>query len=334
MNIKIIAIGDSITYGYPYDPEKSWVALAAEKLNLNLLNKGINGDTTDGMLHRFNKDVLHYKPSHVIILGGTNDAYHDTGVDRVVHNIEAMTELAFKNNITPFIGRPIPCNEAFIEVTLGIYRDRIKEFALNNDLGLIDFHEALIDESGFKIKPELHYDGLHPSIPGYQKMADTAIAFLRKSFAINNIERISKPSKSDYLTLIDLWEDSVRATHHFITEKDIHFYKPLILNQYFDAVDLFCYKDETGKIIGFMGIVDDKLEMLFIHPDKKGMGIGKNLLNYAIVHHHINKVDVNEQNNQAVDFYKHMGFVIKIRSDLDGCGKNYPILSMELANKH
>jgi putative acetyltransferase len=70
--------------------------------------------------------------------------------------------------------------------------------------------------------------------------------------------------------------------------------------------------------------------MLFIHPEHRGKSIGKFLLDYAVNHLNITKVDVNEQNEQAVGFYKHCGFEIIGRSKLDALGKPYPILHMEL----
>jgi len=118
---------------------------------------------------------------------------------------------------------------------------------------------------------------------------------------------ITKPSIDDYQRLITIWENSVRATHHFITEADIQFYKPLILEEYFHTVDLFCYKDEALKIHGFIGVADNKLEMLFIDDCKRGKGIGKQLLLFAVNKLNVGKVDVNEQNGQAVDFYRQWG---------------------------
>ena len=70
--------------------------------------------------------------------------------------------------------------------------------------------------------------------------------------------------------------------------------------------------------------------MLFIDNNYRGIGIGKKLITYAIDNLQVTKVDVNEQNNQAVGFYKHIGFNTYKRSDLDGEGKEYPILHMRL----
>lgn len=136
-------------------------------------------------------------------------------------------------------------------------------------------------------------------------------------------------SSITYDTLIDIWERSVRATHDFLLEEDILFYRPLILNEYFDAVELVAlWKDDT--ITGFAGVSDKNLEMLFIHPDFFGKGFGKTLLHYCIEKLEVEKVDVNEQNEQALGFYLHMGFEITGRSPLDSMGKPYPILHMHL----
>jgi putative acetyltransferase len=143
-------------------------------------------------------------------------------------------------------------------------------------------------------------------------------------------ENIQVASPADYQEIVDVWEASVRATHHFLKEEDIQYFKPLILNEYLQAVNLYCTRNERGHIIGFLGTVVDKIEMLFIDPTNRGKGIGKRLLQYAINQLGTRKVDVNEENHQAVGFYKHMGFQATSRSDVDSMGKPYPILSMEL----
>jgi putative acetyltransferase len=151
---------------------------------------------------------------------------------------------------------------------------------------------------------------------------------------MKNLYSIEKPSKSDYEELIVIWEAAVRATHHFLPESDIAYFRPLILAQYFDAVNLFCVRNDEGSILGFLGTSDEKIEMLFIHPDYFGKGIGKLLTLFAINELNIRKVDVNEQNPQAVDFYKKMNFEVVKRNPTDGLGKPYPILEMELKDDH
>ncbi|SHL70271.1 putative acetyltransferase [Chitinophaga jiangningensis] len=141
---------------------------------------------------------------------------------------------------------------------------------------------------------------------------------------------ISPVPVSAYPEVTAVWEASVRATHDFLTEADIQFFKPLILNEFLKAVTLCCIKDETGRIVGFAGTAEQKLEMLFVDPAARGRGIGKALLAHVIASQEVTKVDVNEQNTQAVGFYLHNGFKIISRSALDGMGKPFPLLLMEL----
>lgn len=143
-----------------------------------------------------------------------------------------------------------------------------------------------------------------------------------------NAIRVVHPS--EYKEITTLWEASVRFTHHFLKEEDILFLKPLILNEYLGEVKLFCIKDIYQHITGFLGSSEDKIEMLFIDPTFIGKSIGKELLSYAVKTLGIKKVDVNEQNDQAVGFYKHFGFEVTGRAEVDSMGKPYPILNMEL----
>ena len=143
--------------------------------------------------------------------------------------------------------------------------------------------------------------------------------------------RIEKAGISDYPEIMRVWESAVKATHHFLKAEDFEFYKKLGTIQYLPAVDLYILRIEK-TIIGFIGVSGNHLEMLFIDADFRGKGYGKVLLNYAVEHLGIITLDVNEQNEQAFEFYKKMGFSIAGRSEKDAEGKNYPILHLELTN--
>ena len=178
--LKIVAIGDSITYGYPYEPAVSWLNPTAEGLNIDYSNQGINGDTTDGMLQRFERDVLRQKPSHVIIMGGTNDAYTGIAINQVMDNIHDMVELAVEKGIIPILGLPIPCKDLTQEKLLGQYRAAMGQYAKDQQIEIIDFHKAMVDDDGVTIKEGLHCDDVHPSIAGYEVMAGVAAKILVK----------------------------------------------------------------------------------------------------------------------------------------------------------
>ncbi|QEF97939.1 putative N-acetyltransferase YjaB [Stieleria maiorica] len=143
--------------------------------------------------------------------------------------------------------------------------------------------------------------------------------------------RVEQATQNDYSTLIEIWEASVRATHDFLQEGDIERLRPMILDQYFDAVDLRCAKSDAGEIRGFCGVHEGNIEMLFVAPQGRGSGIGRLLTEHAIEQQGAARVDVNEQNEQAVGFYKRMGFRVTGRSPLDGQGKPYPLLHMTLS---
>lgn len=86
---------------------------------------------------------------------------------------------------------------------------------------------------------------------------------------------------------------------------------------------LIVVKNEKNNLIGFMGIENTKLEMLFIKDSERGKGIGKKLLQYGIEKYNINELTINEQNPNAQGFYEHMGFKTYKRTELDEQGNYY-----------
>jgi putative acetyltransferase len=142
---------------------------------------------------------------------------------------------------------------------------------------------------------------------------------------------IDSVSPKDCPRLLEVWESAVRSTHDFLKAEDFVFYKSQ-LPLYFDSLDLYACKNGREEILGFLGVAGRKIEMLFIDSAFRGKGVGKKLLNFAVSQLKADKVDVNEQNRQATGFYTHFGFSIAGRSEVDGEGKNYPLLHLELSN--
>ncbi|WP_044870792.1 GNAT family N-acetyltransferase [Pseudomonas sp. LFM046] len=140
-------------------------------------------------------------------------------------------------------------------------------------------------------------------------------------------EILTTLSATDRQRLVEVWEAAVRATHDFLSEDDIQFFKPLVRDAYLDSVRLACLRDAEGRIAGFVGTVGEKVEMLFVDPAQHGRGIGRALMEHALAQG-ASTVDVNEQNPQAVGFYRRLGFVQYRRSEVDGAGKPFPILHL------
>ena len=140
---------------------------------------------------------------------------------------------------------------------------------------------------------------------------------------------IHTPRLKDFDELTDVWEASVRATHDFLPDSYIQLLRGLVKDQYLDAVMLICCKDQASKrISGFAGVAAGKVEMLFIHPDYRGRGIGKTLLKFAIDELNAERLDVNEQNPQAIGFYLKQHFEVVGRCEKDGMGQPYPLLHL------
>lgn len=129
--------------------------------------------------------------------------------------------------------------------------------------------------------------------------------------------------------LTHVWEQSVKATHLFLSAAEIAEIKPYLPKVLLEIPSLIIAENEDGFPVGFMGIENRKLEMLFISPVERGKGIGKRFIQYAVEMFSINEVTVNEQNPQAIGFYEHMGFVGYKRTDLDEQGRAYPLLYMK-----
>lgn len=130
-------------------------------------------------------------------------------------------------------------------------------------------------------------------------------------------------------TLTDLWERSVKATHLFLSEAEIAQIKPFVPMALKEIPHLIVAENDDGAPVGFMGIENQKIEMLFISPDFRGKGMGRKLIRYGIENHTANEVTVNEQNPQAIGFYEHMGFAVCKRADFDEQGRPYPLLYMK-----
>ena len=73
--VDLVCLGDSIVYGYGVSSRYAWPYLASKTLGINILNKGENGDTADGMNVRFMKDVAWNHPKSICHGGSQRYSY-------------------------------------------------------------------------------------------------------------------------------------------------------------------------------------------------------------------------------------------------------------------
>ena len=143
-----------------------------------------------------------------------------------------------------------------------------------------------------------------------------------------------RPARAeDRERLLKLWERSVRATHHFLEDSDIVALRPLVAEELAsDVVDWWVLLSAKEALVGFLGFASNTIEGLFIDPDHHGQGGGKFLVAHAqSLGAGALAVDVNEQNEAALRFYKALGFLVVGRSPTDAGGRPFPILHMKRA---
>jgi putative acetyltransferase len=121
--------------------------------------------------------------------------------------------------------------------------------------------------------------------------------------------KIKLLQKDSFPAVLKLWEASVNITHHFLSKADIvEVVKPSVeIN--LPHLKLEGIFDQKDTMLGFAGTDEEKLELLFIDPERMKEGLGKLLLNH-VVNNGVTYVDVVKDNQPAIAFYLNQGFSI------------------------
>ena len=146
----------------------------------------------------------------------------------------------------------------------------------------------------------------------------------------NDKPMVEKVTPREWGELLEVWESAVRATHDFLSEEDLQFYKKAIPERYLPELCVYCLRNEAGRMQGFLGVSASEIEMLFVRDEARGRGVGRELLEYATGVLGLTRLWVNSQNGQAAGFYRRMGFCETGRCERDPEWKPYPLLRMEL----
>ena len=181
----LVCLGDSIVYGYGTYPQYAWPRLAAEKLGITILNRGENGDTSDGMNVRFMDDVVFNRPNEVLIMAGANDILMGIPQSHTCESIQMLIRKSREANIRPIIGIPIQidgemlkkCWFSFysIEQTTQMfesYRRWLLEYCREQKIPVVDFQKLYpeyLKRAGVR---QAYVDGVHPTREGYAVLAE------------------------------------------------------------------------------------------------------------------------------------------------------------------
>lgn len=174
-NNKLLCVGDSITFGYELSHTKKWTVLLEETLQVEVINCGVNGDTTAGMLSRFDNCLNRHTPTYVIITGGTNDLWFGLKDELIIANIFTMARQAKFQGVIPIVGVPpatINLNELnFIgedyAECIRSFQNTLLNFCNEKEIVSIDFSKEMNAS---------HYmdDGLHINEAGQKIMMTNA----------------------------------------------------------------------------------------------------------------------------------------------------------------
>lgn len=184
----VVCLGDSTTYGYMISRKKVWPSIlnnkfAEEGKDINIINKGINGDTTSGMIARFERDCLNENADLLILMGGVNDIFMFQNIDKIKDNIKLIVETSNKNNVDIILFTPIPFikeiftffeadNLDLFENTLKEYVSWINEYTKENNIKSIDVYNMFMNNIFKSNKYEdIYFDGVHLSENGHNIFA-------------------------------------------------------------------------------------------------------------------------------------------------------------------
>lgn len=186
--VLIVALGDSTTAGTPMfkspieappngrgDASASYPSrLEATHPGWTVLNRGVNGERSDQIAARFDRDVLSVHPKVVVIIAGVNDVYQGRTADSVIENLRSMYDRARAAGIPVVAGSIVPYNTATPEQNTRMHQINYwirSQAKAGSGLYFIDTRKAVALPDNINILAGSP-DGLHPDAAGYHRMAD------------------------------------------------------------------------------------------------------------------------------------------------------------------
>jgi acyl-CoA thioesterase-1 len=156
----IICFGDSITFGHGANPGESYSVRLGEMINLEVINSGVDSDTSTGALQRIDSDVLEKDPRLVIIEFGGNDFLRKVPIEETISNIKAMVDKIQAK------GAMVAIFDISSGMIMSDYRAAFRKIA--SEKQAIFIPDAL---KGIITNPQLKSDFIHPNSIGYKMVA-------------------------------------------------------------------------------------------------------------------------------------------------------------------
>ncbi len=188
----IIAVGDSLVAGYGVAANENWCYLLRSLYGFNIINKGVNGDTTSGVLSRIYGDVLSKGPEYCLLMIGSNDIMINRPMENIVDNITFLLKELKDNKITPIVciaPEVVPSMAArlwsseidyyLVNLKLKELRNELLSYAKENSLTVIDFSSIFSSFSDEEIN-RYYVDGIHLNKEGNALMASLAQNILKE----------------------------------------------------------------------------------------------------------------------------------------------------------
>lgn len=182
---RVVLMGNSITDGWPHTRPDFFK-------NNKLIGRGIGGQTSYQFLLRFREDVINLQPKVVVINYGTNDIAENTGPyneDLTYGNVLSMVELARYHKCKVILTSCLPAGGFSWRPAITDGMDkirslnaRVKAYAEANKIPYVDYFNAMLNEDGTAMNPELANDnpGVHPNAAGYAIMESLLLPVIKK----------------------------------------------------------------------------------------------------------------------------------------------------------
>jgi len=169
----IIAFGDSLTAGYGVNKTQSYPNVLANLTGLNVLNAGVNGETTQQGLNRIDQVLEKHQPGLVILLEGGNDVLQKIPTAQIKENLRQMI-LKIQAHGAAVVLVGVPPKKLFAD-SMDLYSELSDEFNIPLEDDIV---ASLI------MKPSMKSDYVHFNAKGYQALAQAIYTKLQKSGAV------------------------------------------------------------------------------------------------------------------------------------------------------